>query len=190
MGGFAIDSPKKMKLLGVEFANFACLDRQFIPLRPGINLLVGKNNAGKTALLRGLSALGSLPVGNVQPIPAELAGYCRDSSSTFTIELLYRTEQSDAQFFYHPEVTAGNAGFQEMVRKLLLQELEGEGALARWRFKVFGANRLVGFLDLTIELPDRGARKERQSYSQEMRQEGFCSAACDTLISWPMPLHS
>jgi len=155
----------------LSFANFACLDRQFIPLRPGINLLVGKNNAGKTALLRGLSALGSLPLGNVQPIPAELAGYCRDSSSTFTIELLYRTEQSDAQLFYHPEVTAGKAIFQETVRGLLLKELQAEEALARWRFKVFGRNRLVGFLDLTVELPVRGS-EERKAIVLTRNEEG------------------
>ncbi len=46
-----------MNLLGVEFENYASLSRQFVPLRSGINLLVGRNNSGKTAVLRALAAI-------------------------------------------------------------------------------------------------------------------------------------
>ncbi|MGB8583703.1 MAG: AAA family ATPase [Candidatus Sulfotelmatobacter sp.] len=140
-----------MKLLGAEFSDFACLDRQFIPLRPGINLLVGKNNAGKTAILRGLSALAALPVGTVQPMTTELSGYCRDAKSTFTFELIYRTEERDADFFHHPALSATDPLMQDTVQKMLLRELLSEETTARWRFKVFGMNRLVVFLDLTFE---------------------------------------
>lgn len=49
-----------MKLKGVEIANFACFERQFVPVREGLNLLVGKNNSGKTALLKGIVALSAL----------------------------------------------------------------------------------------------------------------------------------
>jgi ABC-type transport system involved in cytochrome c biogenesis ATPase subunit len=149
-----------MKLLGVELANFACFDRQFIPLRPGINLLVGKNNAGKTAVLRALSVLGALPVGNVQPIATELSGYCRGGSPTFALDLLYRAEESDADFFHLPEMAKSDHLLGDTLQKGLLRELRSEDAIAHWRFKVFGANRQVGFLDLTFELPagEEGSR--------------------------------
>lgn len=50
-----------MKLLGVEFTNLALLKHQYIPLNKPITLLVGKNNAGKSSILRALSALKGLP---------------------------------------------------------------------------------------------------------------------------------
>jgi energy-coupling factor transporter ATP-binding protein EcfA2 len=48
-----------VKFLGVELAGFACFERQFVRLQPGINLLVGRNNSGKTSVLRVLTLLRS-----------------------------------------------------------------------------------------------------------------------------------
>jgi hypothetical protein len=41
-----------MRISGVEICNYAGFDRQYLPLKDGVQLLVGKNNAGKSALLR------------------------------------------------------------------------------------------------------------------------------------------
>src|SRR5882762_9009885 len=71
-----------MDLVGVEFTDFACFDRRFVPIRPGVQVLVGRNNAGKTALLRGLGALSGLPVGQATGrIEPELQGYTRNSTT-------------------------------------------------------------------------------------------------------------
>jgi hypothetical protein len=66
-----------MDLVGVEFVNFACFDRCFVPLRSGVTVLVGRNNTGKTAILRGLSALSALPFDQPQPLDGALANYAR-----------------------------------------------------------------------------------------------------------------
>jgi ABC-type transport system involved in cytochrome c biogenesis ATPase subunit len=150
-----------MILKGVEFVDFACLDRQFVPLRPGINLLVGRNNAGKTALLRGLSALSALPASNSQPIIADLSGYCRDAFSTFILELIYGTDEGDVRFFDHVEIAPGQRRFQDNVQSSLPLELQSEQSLARWRFQVLSASRQLGFLDLNFELPTAGEEERK-----------------------------
>ena len=67
-----------MQLLGVEFSDFACFARRFIPIRPGVQILVGRNNAGKTAILRGLAAMSGLPFRNPANLDVGLAGYSHD----------------------------------------------------------------------------------------------------------------
>ena len=67
-----------MKLLGVELSDFACFEREFVPIRSGINLLVGRNNAGKTAILRGISAVSALPIESVPHLTEDLTGYCKN----------------------------------------------------------------------------------------------------------------
>lgn len=41
-----------MRITGIEICNYAGFDRQYVPIKGGVQLLVGKNNAGKSALLR------------------------------------------------------------------------------------------------------------------------------------------
>jgi hypothetical protein len=69
-----------MNLIGVEFTDFACFQKRFVPLCPGVQILVGRNNAGKTAILRGLTALAGLPVTPLAKVDGGLAGYARDLS--------------------------------------------------------------------------------------------------------------
>src|SRR2546430_1097816 len=71
-----------MQLLGVEFTDYACFKKRFVPIRQGVQILVGKNNAGKTAILRGLGALGGLPFVMSPKVEARLDGYC-PSGGTF-----------------------------------------------------------------------------------------------------------
>jgi len=63
-----------MDLLGVQFEDFACFKSRFVALTSGVQILVGKNNAGKTALLRGSAALRGLPVGDASQIDPPAGG--------------------------------------------------------------------------------------------------------------------
>ncbi len=132
-----------MKLLGVELTDYACFGRQFVPLRPGINLLVGRNNAGKTAILRALTTLGALPIDR-QPTPAplELGSYCHGDSAIFKLDLLYSTDESDRIFLHE-------AGAPESWAPGLL--LDG---IARWRFSVLTLDKVLGFVDCNLEFPN------------------------------------
>lgn len=96
-----------MKLLGARFRDFACFDECFVPLNEGVQLLVGKNNAGKTALLRGLTALSALPVPGAPSADANLSmdrnlsDYCRRDSSggeaAFNIDILFAVNAGDSK---------------------------------------------------------------------------------------------
>lgn len=68
-----------MELLGVEFTDYACFATRFIPLRAGVQILVGRNNAGKTAILRGLAAMSGLPFTLSAKLDPGLEGYCRET---------------------------------------------------------------------------------------------------------------
>jgi len=128
-----------MKLLGAELVNFACFDRQYVPLRDGISLFVGRNNAGKTAILRGLSALSALTLGPLlNPVP-NLAGYLQDGmSGSFDLHLLCQLDGTDAGFF--------TAAPEDWIRRAC------EEGLARWQFAV-NANGQVAFKSCAFQLP-------------------------------------
>lgn len=49
-----------MKLIGVEFDDYASFSKQFVRLDQNVNLIVGRNNSGKTALLRGVSLINAV----------------------------------------------------------------------------------------------------------------------------------
>jgi hypothetical protein len=93
-----------MKLLGVEIANYACFQRQFVPIREGLTLLVGKNNSGKTALLKALGALSALPM-EARPYPSQetrkfindLASYLPEpgTKNAYEVNILFEVEQGD-----------------------------------------------------------------------------------------------
>lgn len=89
-----------MKLLGVEFRNYARFERQYIPLKTGLNLLVGKNNSGKTAVLKGLGAFSSAPVGQVTNGAIQ---YIREIAGTVTpsadLDVMFETEDTDPPIF-------------------------------------------------------------------------------------------
>ena len=126
-----------MRLLGAELINFACFDRQYVPLRDGISLLVGRNNAGKTAILRGLSALSAVTLGQtLNPVP-NLAGYLRNAGG-FDLHLLCQLDESDSYFFSDAPEEWMQKAFREGV--------------ARWRFSV-NDNGQGAFQGCTFQLP-------------------------------------
>lgn len=96
-----------MKLLGVRFRNFARFDECFIPLNEGVHLLVGRNNAGKTALLRGLTALSALQLPGVPSADAtssvdrNLGDYCRrepdGGDPEFGLDVLFAIDAGDSK---------------------------------------------------------------------------------------------
>jgi predicted ATPase len=90
-----------MELLGVEFENFARFERQFVPLKPGLHLLVGRNNAGKTALLRAIGGLGSSLLGaSVTPF----LRYLPDGRDSVIIRVIFALTPED-------QVVKTNHGF-------------------------------------------------------------------------------
>lgn len=77
-----------MKLLGVQFSGLGLLENQFIPLRQ-ITMLVGKNNAGKSAVLNAIRALRGLPEN------AQTSSIFRYSSRDVGIQLFCQPEQNE-----------------------------------------------------------------------------------------------
>lgn len=92
-----------MKLLGVEIVNYACFQRQFVPIREGLNLLVGKNNSGKTALLKSIAALSAIPMEGrpfisqeARKFTNELTGYLREEpQDNYEARIFFELEQGD-----------------------------------------------------------------------------------------------
>jgi energy-coupling factor transporter ATP-binding protein EcfA2 len=94
-----------MKLLGVEIANYACFQRQFVPIREGLNLLVGKNNSGKTALLKALGAFSALQM-STRPYTSQetrkfvnqMTGYLHaaEPMDTYEANVLFEVERGDS----------------------------------------------------------------------------------------------
>jgi ABC-type Na+ transport system ATPase subunit NatA len=84
-----------MKPLGIRFFRYACFDECFVPLDGGTTVLVGKNNSGKTALLRGLTVLRLLPGGTADLYDERLANYCRQGSGAFDFNLEFLLENAD-----------------------------------------------------------------------------------------------
>ncbi len=82
----------RMKLVGIEIHNYACFERQFIAIQRGLNLLVGKNNAGKTSLLKAIAA--------VSAIPLERRPYAAEEVRTFINGLIPYLRTSGAQGNY------------------------------------------------------------------------------------------
>lgn len=124
-----------MKLQGARFKNFACFNECYVPLQEGVQLLVGKNNAGKTALLRGLTALSALPVERVKAnIYPGVEAYCRSGSEFrfFELDLHFSVEESDG------DALGGileNAAVKLASRRLV-----------EFRFRVVPSNSSVVFL--------------------------------------------
>jgi predicted ATPase len=83
-----------MKLIGIEFQDYAGFAKQFVSLRHGLNVLVGKNNSGKTALLRGVSGLN-----HFRELPDfGLNGYLRTATGgrpTAMVRAFFEYEPSD-----------------------------------------------------------------------------------------------
>src|SRR5271170_2937286 len=94
-----------MKLLGFRFEAYACFDDCYLPLSEEMHVLVGRNNAGKTAILRGLTALSSLPVAprsvpNVPGLATDLRKYLRQgntSAGRFGLHVRFLVGEEDAE---------------------------------------------------------------------------------------------
>src|SRR5262245_46512208 len=88
---------KGMKLIGVEFVNFACFEDEFVRLDKGLTVLVGRNNSGKTALLRGMTLLADLAIEPRRTALKEFGGYVRSDNpnAPFGINVVFKVEPSD-----------------------------------------------------------------------------------------------
>jgi len=89
-----------MKLLGIELRNYARFKQCFVPLGDtGVRLLVGRNNSGKTAILRALSALSALPFRGNSPLPGDVARYLPDQSPLYEMDIVFGYEDQEKTFF-------------------------------------------------------------------------------------------
>jgi hypothetical protein len=96
-----------MKLIGIEFQDYAGFSKQFVPLRQGLNVLVGKNNAGKTALLRGVSLVNEI-AGRGGPRFGEPEQYClamANGGRFLIFRLLFLLTEDDGRQFQWSEET-------------------------------------------------------------------------------------
>jgi len=131
-----------MQLLGVQVRNFACFEQQGVSLYPGINLVVGRNNSGKTALLRALATLPTLPIGSRLDPRASADGYVWDTNERrhFEMDIIFRYEWTDA------ELQTIFVKFEEAAN------LGGPAPVARYNFKVYPGANIASLLSLEIEL--------------------------------------
>lgn len=125
-----------MRFLGVEFRDFACFQRQFVPIESGLNVLVGKNNAGKTAILHGLYGLNALPLDPRGGFPSNLADYARSRTPapTYDFDILFEVEPGDPPFI---------AGAEQLWERALSEN----DVLLRYKFRVWPTSSLIGFLE-------------------------------------------
>jgi hypothetical protein len=134
-----------MKFFGIEIRKFACFEQQVIPVHSGMNLLVGKNNSGKTAALRCVELLRSLPFPEREKQQAGLAEYCRGDTYrqevSFSLGVLFQLEYGDPQFIATTDPRLGKALF------------EGRSFLSL-NFDVFPRRDSVELLGGTLRAPD------------------------------------
>jgi len=130
-----------MKPLGIEFRDFACFARQFVPVKPGINLLVGRNNAGKTALLRALNALSAIQAFDPpKNFVTDLSGYLASGANSFPFDLICEMEDSDKVFF--DDMPDGM--WARVIRE----------GVSIWSFQILMQPRQVEFLNARVAIPD------------------------------------
>lgn len=144
-----------MKLLGIEFQRFACFEKYFLPIQPGINLLVGKNNTGKTALLRGISALKGLPINPSSEIQEDVSGYVHGDSNppSFGLQIRFRLESNDPNIYY--DVLHAPPEWEEHVQqqKPVMDFSLSVGLQAR-RVKIEKAELVYGNRSVTVLVND------------------------------------
>jgi recombinational DNA repair ATPase RecF len=83
-----------MKLLGLEFKGVAGYPHQFVSFENGINLITGRNNVGKSALLRSSTVLDHLPINSEpnRPRGPLIRGYADSGTGNFQFSVLYRLD--------------------------------------------------------------------------------------------------
>ena len=124
-----------MKFLGVELNRFACFERQFVRLRPGLNLLVGKNNSGKTAILRALPLLRGALAAWEPATEVPLGPYARNPEAIpfFDLAVIFELEQGDPLAFQ----PGGNPPWREFV--------ESRRPAVAYRFRMWTQADLLAF---------------------------------------------
>lgn len=80
-----------MKLLGLEFKGVAGYSHQFVSFENAINLITGRNNVGKSALLRSSTVLDHLPINSEpnRPRGPLIRGYADSGIGNFQFSIIY-----------------------------------------------------------------------------------------------------
>jgi len=113
-------------------------------LDEGMQILVGKNNAGKTAILRGLTALRGLPFDKNNPLPFHLGGYARGASplGDFTFHVECSWEKGDF------DLLGGQLEETPPVKNSKTRVIDFD-------FRLIGIGNFVGLQGATLNLDDR-----------------------------------
>src|SRR6266852_8120221 len=102
-----------MRFTKFSVTNFRSFrDGPTFDLTPGLNVLVGQNNAGKTALLDALTLkFGHEPHRSIRTVPTVGVQISGESRADFSFEIesaeLFRLLGERLRTFYVPHVTAG-----------------------------------------------------------------------------------
>jgi ABC-type polar amino acid transport system ATPase subunit len=154
-----------MKPLGIRFENFACFDECFLPLESGVQILVGKNNSGKTALLRGLTALRSLPIDEVLTPATDLGKYARQAVDGSGFNFRVECSFDDAD---HSTI-GGALGQSTLWTEATQRQFE-------FRFRLLAGTSEVGLVDAALKLDQREykvlVRENQMVVLQQYNQHG------------------
>src|SRR5258706_3083170 len=150
-----------MKLLGVEFTDFACFDKQWVPLHHGINLVVGGNNSGKTALLKAIAALSMLPDPKRPRIPVN--GYLR--KSVLNASIYFQKEKDDPS---SPLILQAQADWRQL--------LDSTPVLMKFSYQLYPEQGLSQFVGSYLvvsgsELSVVGLRQAQTQYLRHCQYE-------------------
>lgn len=131
-----------MKLIGIQLENYACFEKCFVPLEPGLSVLVGRNNSGKTAILRGLTCLRSLPIGEQKQFEPEVHDYSWTSRvhRDFKIQVLFEAEPTDTYLLHECPMHIPKSGCKGTVQRLSFTSRHGPTTdWFRWNTAPFDA---------------------------------------------------
>jgi predicted ATPase len=116
-----------MKLIGVEFDDYASFSKQFVRLDQQINLIVGRNNSGKTALLRGVSLINAVRGSGFVAAPDPVQ-YARNTQfNDVVIRLVFRLDNETARHFVEHDAIHYYVDDQHALLSIELAVVRGGG---------------------------------------------------------------
>jgi predicted ATP-binding protein involved in virulence len=150
-----------MILKNIKLTNFRCFNELFIELHPRLNVFVGKNGQGKTAILDGIArGLGriitELGVSGIGFKDTDLRKKSTEETAEFVQIQLETTENivwsiSKKRKYPKPATIPKGTGLKQLSTflKSLIEEFEKDKSTTLPVFAYYGTNRAV--LDATIE---------------------------------------
>ncbi len=157
-----------MQILGIELQNYAGITKQYVPLTPGLRLLVGKNNSGKSATLNFINWSNSRAI--LDYTNGSLITYCvivsvedRDiwlagGDEIWLAELV--KEHAFIRFWFQTKFDQHNVNFNFLHGQLHAESLGDDGKEAVRRLEPEYSERITRLSEKT--LPDEYKELRRQ----------------------------